>query len=182
MLWRVDGDIQWKLVRRLLPGLMVGVALGLLLSALMGEQWRPVIVAISSLSSLGVLLWRKPRGQRLGATLAAMWSGTVNSYGGVGGPPLASYLIHLGLEEEDYVRTLQTCFAFLNIASLPFLGLPPVSARWLGGAFGCILIGTLLGRFARRFLSASSARTSTVVTIGIVATVALGRALWTLFG
>jgi len=181
MLWRVDGKIQWALVRRLFPGLIIGVALGLLLSSLMGEQWRPVIVATSSLSSLGVLLWWKPRGQRVGATLAALWSGTVNSYGSVGGPPLASYLIHLDLEEGDYVRTLQSCFALLNIASLPFLGLPPVSVLWLAGAVGCILVGTLLGRFARRFLSPGSARRTTVVTIGLVATVALCRALWALF-
>jgi len=180
MLWRVEGHIQWSLVRRLLPGLTCGVALGLLLSSLMGEQWRPVIVAASSLSSLGVLLWWKPRGQRVGATLAALWSGTVNSYGGVGGPPLASYLLHVELEDGDYVRTLQSCFAFLNLASLPFLRLPSVSALWLGLAFSCIVVGTLLGRFLRRFLSPSSARTTTEITIGLVATVALGKALWAL--
>ena len=182
MLWRVEGAIKWNLVKRLLPGLIVGVCLGLVLSSLMGEQWRPGVVAASSLSSLGVLLWWKPSGKGVGATLAAFWSGTVKSYGGVGGPPLASYLIHLDLRDGDYVRTLQTCFALLNLASLPFLRLPSVSAIWLLAAFSCIVMGTLLGRFARRFMSATSARTTTEVTIGLVATVALGKALFALVG
>ena len=177
MLWRETGRIQWIVVRRLLPGLVAGVVAGLLLSHLMANQWRPLVVAASSLASLVALIFWKPKGKRGAATLSALWSGTVNSYAGVGGPPLAAYLVHIDLEQGDYIRTQQFCFAFLNIASIPFLGLPSITIPWLIGAVTVIVIGTILGRWTRRFFSHSRAHQITIMVIALVALAAFRRSL-----
>jgi uncharacterized membrane protein YfcA len=177
MLWRENGRIQWAVVRRLLPGLVAGVVVGLLLARVMANHWRPFVVAASSLASLlALVLWR-PNGRRGAATLSALWSGTVNSYAGVGGPPLAAYLVHIDLEQGDYIRTQQFCFAFLNIASIPFLGLPSITIPWLIGAVTVIVIGTILGRWTRRFFSHSRAHQITIMVIALVALAAFIRSL-----
>jgi len=173
MLWREPGSIQWSIVRRLLPGLLLGVALGLIVSSQLGVMWRPAVVAASSLASLCVLLWREAGRRRWAAFVLTTWSGAVNSYGGVGGPPLAAYLVHLDLDEHDYIRTLQLCFALLNIVSLPFLRLPSVTVAWVLVAMCFVVVGTTLGRFARRFLPTDHARSVSVAVIALVATVAL---------
>lgn len=180
MLWREDGHIHWPIVRRLFPGLILGVIVGLLLSQAMPNSWRPLVVAGSSLGSLTALLLWRPGTGRPSALFAASWSGTVNSYAGVGGPPLASYLVHLGLDEGDYVRTQQLCFAFLNVASIPFLGLPSITVGWLVVAIGVIVVGTIVGRWARRFFTPDQAHRITFVVIGLVASVALIRSILTL--
>ena len=177
MLWRETGRIQWIVVRRLLPGLVAGVVAGLLLSHHMANQWRPLVVAASSLASLVALIFWRPKGKRGAATLSALWSGTVNSYAGVGGPPLAAYLVHIDLEQGDYIRTQQFCFAFLNIASIPFLGLPSITIPWLIGAVTVIVIGTILGRWTRRFFSHSRAHQITIMVIALVALAAFIRSL-----
>jgi len=177
MLWRENGRIQWAVVRRLLPGLVAGVVVGLLLARVMANHWRPFVVAASSLASLlALVLWR-PNGRRGAATLSALWSGTVNSYAGVGGPPLAAYLVHIDLEQGDYIRTQQFCFAFLNIASIPFLGLPSITIPWLLGAVTVIVAGTILGRWTRRFFTPSRAHQITIVVIALVALAALIRSM-----
>ncbi len=177
MLWRETGRIQWIVVRRLLPGLIAGVVAGLLLSHLMANQWRPLVVAASSLASLVALVVWRPKGRRVAASLSALWSGTVNSYAGVGGPPLAAYLVHIDLEQGDYIRTQQFCFAFLNIASIPFLGLPSITIPWLMGAVAVIVTGTILGRWTRRFFSHSRAHQITIIVIALVALAALIHSL-----
>ena len=173
MLWKEEGSIHWNVVRRLLPGFVVGIVLGLLLSHIMANQWRPLVVATSSLASLVALILWRPRGRRGAATLSALWSGTVNSYAGVGGPPLASYLVHIDLEQGDYIRTQQFCFAFLNIASIPFLGLPSITIPRLLGAVTIIVVGTILGRTTRRFFTTARAHQITIVVIAFVALAAL---------
>jgi uncharacterized membrane protein YfcA len=182
MLWREGGSIQWIVVRRLLPGLIDGVVVGLLLSHVMANQWRPVVVAASSLASLVALVLWRPKGKRGAASLSALWSGTVNSYAGVGGPPLAAYLVHIDLEQGDYIRTQQFCFAFLNVASIPFLGLPSFTLSWFAGSVAVIVAGTILGRWTRRFFSPSRAHQITIVVIALVATTALIHSLIDLLG
>lgn len=177
MIWREDGAIRWPVIRRLLPGLAVGVVVGLALSAALSDEWRPVVVAASSLASLGALLAWNPSASRRSAAIAATWSGAVNSYASVGGPPLASYLVHLDLEQSEYVRTQQVCFALLNVASIPFLGLPSVTLGWLAMAVAVIVAGTILGRFTRRFFAPAQARRVTIVIIALVALAALVRSV-----
>lgn len=177
MIWREDGPIRWPVIRLLLPGLCVGVVLGLLLSTALSDEWRPLVVAASSLASLAALLAWKPSASRRSATIAATWSGAVNSYASVGGPPLASYLVHLDLEQSEYVRTQQLCFALLNIASIPFLGLPSITVGWLAMAVGVIVVGTILGRWTRRFFQPAQARKATIFVIALVALAALVRSV-----
>jgi uncharacterized membrane protein YfcA len=177
MLWRENGQIHWGIIRRLLPGFIVGVVLGLSLSALVSDRWRPVVVAASSLASLAALLLWKPTERRGAAFIAASWGGTVNSYAGVGGPPIATYLIDLNLEQGDYIRTQQLCFAFLNVVSIPFLGIADVTVGWLCALFALVAAGTVVGRWTRTFLRPVRAHQASIFVIALVAFVALVHSL-----
>jgi uncharacterized protein len=177
MLWKEEGRIHWNVVRQLLPGFVLGVVLGLLFSHIMANHWRPLVVAASSLASLVALVFWKPKGRRGSATFSATWSGSVNSYAGVGGPPLAAYLVNIDLELGDYIRTQQFCFAFLNIASIPFLGLPSLSIPRLLAAVAVVVAGTVLGRWTRRFFTSARAHQITIVVIALVSLAALIRSL-----
>jgi len=182
MLWREEGRINRPVVRSLLPGLAVGVAIGLLLTASLAQSWRPLVVTLSSLLSLAALLLWHPTMGRISAAVSATWSGAVNTYASVGGPPLAAYLVRLDLPYGDYVRTQQLCFALLNIVSIPLLGLPSVSPVSVIAGIVVVYVGTIVGRWTRRFVAPEQSRQLTVVVIFLVALVALGRSLAQLAG
>ena len=170
MLWREEGRISRPVVRQLLPGLACGVVIGLGLTASLSQTWRPLVVTASSLGSLAALLLWHPTMSRNNAAVSATWSGAVNTYASVGGPPLAAYL----------VRTQQFCFALLNIVSIPLLGIPSISVIEVAAGIAIVYLGTVAGRWTRRFVAPDRSRAITVVVIFLVATAALGRSIVTL--
>lgn len=180
MLWREEGRISRPVVRQLLPGLACGVVIGLGLTASLSQTWRPLVVTASSLGSLAALLLWHPTMSRNNAAVSATWSGAVNTYASVGGPPLAAYLVRLDLPYSDYVRTQQFCFALLNIVSVPLLGIPSISVIEVAAGIAIVYLGTVAGRWTRRFVAPDRSRAITVVVIFLVATAALGRSIVTL--
>ena len=119
---RTDGRLAWLEVRRLLPGLAVGVALGWLVLRVSSPAVFDVIVAVSACGSVAWLLLAGRFRGRPAAAVSGVWGGTVNTVSGVGGPPIAAYLVTRGLDPNSYVRTLQVVFAVLSLVSLPLLG------------------------------------------------------------
>ncbi|CAB4901306.1 unannotated protein [freshwater metagenome] len=173
LLSREKGRIHWESFRVLGPSLAVGVAIGFGLLRLIPEQAMPIIVAVSSLASLAVLiLWRASPGSVAGG-IAGVWSGTINTYAGVGGPPVASYLISQGWPHGDFLRTLQIVFVGIDIVSLPILGLPAWPWWFYAVGVACLLLGTGVGSLLRRRLSQHQATMLSRTVIGVAAIVSL---------
>jgi len=90
---REEGVIHWSVLRRMGPGLVAGVLLGIFALMLLPDRLRPVVVALSSLLSMAVLLWWHPAPTARSAAISGAWGASVNTFAGVGGPPLAAYLV-----------------------------------------------------------------------------------------
>jgi uncharacterized membrane protein YfcA len=177
---RIDAAIAWREVRRMLPGLAVGVALGWLVLQRSDPRLYDVIVAVSA---LGSVVWLLTAGRFTGAVaglVSAVWGGVVNTVAGVGGPPLAAYLVTRGLDVASYIRTLQVVFATLSLVSLPMLG---VYVPSIGAAVGwvvALIVGSVCGELIRRRVDESRAQRIARVAIVVVCTAALVRALFAL--
>lgn len=173
LLTREKGRIRWEAFRVLGPSLAVGVAIGFILLRVIPEQAMPIVVAVSSLASLAVLiLWRASPGPLAGG-IAGVWSGTINTYAGVGGPPVASYLISQGWPHGDFLRTLQVVFIGIDIVSLPILGLPALPWWFYAVGLACLLAGTGVGTLIRRRLTQHQATAVSRMVIAAAAIVSL---------
>ena len=174
---REKGTVHWPVLRRLGPGLAVGVAVGFGLVVVVPDAWRPALVAASSLGAFAALLLWKPGAGWRSASIAGAWGGATNTFAGVGGPPLALFLIKQGWSHADYVRTQMVIFALLNIVSLPLLGLPSIPWWEYAAALGLVVIGSAAGLASRRFIAEQTASRLARGLIGVVALTALIRAL-----
>lgn len=182
LLTREKGRIHWEAFRILGPSLGGGVLIGFAMVRLIPEAVMPILVAISALASLITLVvWRSGSSRASGA-VAGVWSGAVNTYAGVGGPPVASYLISQGWTHGDFLRTLQVVFIGIDIVSLPILGLPSLPWWFYVIALGCLLVGTGAGSLLRRRLSQQQAIGLSRTVIAAAAIVSLIYSVVTLLG
>jgi uncharacterized protein len=174
---RIDSPIAWRELRRMLPGLVVGVLLGWGLLRLADPRLYEVIVAASALGSVAWLLAAgRFRGPLAGA-LSAVWGATVNTVAGVGGPPLAAYLVTRGLHVSSYIRTLQVLFAGLGLVSLPLLGVAVPSIGAVAVWIAALVLGSTAGELIRRHVPESTGQRIAKVTIIVVCVVAFVRAV-----
>lgn len=179
--WREQGRIHWIILRRMGIPLIVGVSLGFLAIRLIPNEWRPAIVAASSLLGLAALLLWRPGSGRASAAVSGTWGGAVNTFAGVGGPPLAAFLVKQGWSHSDYVRTQMVVFASLNIVSLPLLGLPMTTWWVIPAGVVLVIAGTAAGIASRRVIRENQALLLTKILIGVIAGLALVRALLQLY-
>jgi len=174
---RTDGRMAWREVRTMLPGLAIGVGLGWLVLRASSPALFDVIVAVSALGSMVWLLLAGRFTSPAAGVVSATWGGTVNTVAGVGGPPIAAYLVTRGLDVRSYFRTLQVVFAVLSLVSLPLLGVY-VPSLVAGLAWVLALVaGSTTGELARRRFSVESTQRIARWAILIVCVVALARAL-----
>lgn len=179
---RTDGRIAWAALRRMLPGLLLGVLLGWLVLRLADPAFFEVIVAASACGSVGWLLLAGRFTGPVAGVLSATWGAAVNTVAGVGGPPIAAYLVTRGLAFSSYVRTLQVVFALLSLVSLPMLGVEVPSAGVLAVWVSALLGGSAVGELLRRHLDETVAQRVGRVTIVVVCVAALARSLVALSG
>ena len=174
---RTDGRIAWREVRRMLPGLAVGFLLGWLALRLADPRLYSLIVAASACGSIVWLLMAGRFRGPLAGLLSAVWGAAVNTVAGVGGPPLAAYLVTRGLPVASYVRTLQVVFAILSLASLPILGVAVPSVAAVLIWVGALIVGSVGGETIRRHADERVAQRVARVAIIVVCAVAFVRAL-----
>jgi len=122
----------------LLPGLVIGIGLGYLLFRVMDHRAVAIVMAVTTL--IFVALWLlggseimvRPRSspKAIGAGLA---SGITTMVAHSGGPPLAMYLLPLGLSKEIYAGTTSLFFTVGNaIKAVPWLLLvKPAGNVWI---------------------------------------------------
>ena len=174
---REKGQIRWTVFRILGPALAVGVVIGFVMVRLIPEAVMPILVALSALGSLVTLVaWRASPGPVEGA-IAGIWSGAINTYAGVGGPPVASYLISQGWSHGDFLRTMQVVFIGIDIVSLPILGLPALPWWFYAIGIGCLLIGTGIGSLLRKRLTQRQAVLLSRTVIAVAALVSLAYSI-----
>lgn len=182
LLSREKGRIHWEVFRVLGPALAVGVVIGAGMLRFIPDALMPIVVALSALASLITLVfWRSGSGVAAGAT-AGIWSGAINTYAGVGGPPVASYLISQRWPHGDFLRTLQLVFIGIDIVSLPILGLPALPWWFYLIGVACLLVGTRVGSMLRHRLSDAQAIGVSRAVIAVAATVSLTYSIVTLLG
>lgn len=179
---RTDGRLAWGEVRRMLPGLAIGVALGWVVLRLSSPALFDVIVAASACGSVAwLLLAGRFRGSAAGL-LSAVWGGAVNTVAAVGGPPIAAYLVTRGLDVGSYVRTLQVVFAALSLVSLPLLGVYVPSLGAVAAWLAALVAGSVAGELARGRLDEATSQRIARAAIVVVCVAALVRSVVQLRG
>jgi uncharacterized protein len=114
-------------LRLLLPGLMAGIGLGYLLFRVLDHRAVAIVMAVVTL--IFVALWCfggtqvtiQPRSTR-NAVAAGLGSGIASMVAHSGGPPLAMYLLPLGLSKDIYAGTSSMFFTVGNaLKAVPWL-------------------------------------------------------------
>jgi uncharacterized membrane protein YfcA len=121
----------------LVPSLVVGIGLGYLTLSLLDGRAVAIVVALITLTFAG--LWFRgggrvttgPRSLRKGIA-AGLSSGITSMLAHSGGPPLAMYLLPLGLSKQLYAGTTSLFFTVANCTkAVPWLLLASLnSAAW----------------------------------------------------
>jgi uncharacterized membrane protein YfcA len=111
----------------LLPGLVVGIGLGYLLFRVLDHRAVAIVMAVVTLIFVGLWLVSDPKvtiGPRSApkAVAAGLASGVTTMVAHSGGPPLAMYLLPLGLSKEVYAGTTSLFFTVGNATkAVPWL-------------------------------------------------------------
>lgn len=138
----------------LVPGLVVGIGMGYLLFRVLDHRAISILMAAVTLIFVGLWFVRggevivQPRSSPK-AVAAGMTSGITTMVAHSGGPPLAMYLLPLGLSKQVYAGTTSLFFTVGNIMkAAPWLALArPSSAVWTLMAISLLAIpsGVWLG-------------------------------------
>jgi uncharacterized protein len=121
----------------LLPGLVVGIGLGFLLFRFLDHRAIAIVMAVVTLIFVG--LWFAGNGKITieprstpKALAAGLTSGVTTMVAHSGGPPLAMYLLPLGLGKDIYAGTTSLFFTVGNATkAIPWLMLVrPTGAVW----------------------------------------------------
>ncbi|MEI2297014.1 sulfite exporter TauE/SafE family protein [Ensifer sp. MJa1] len=125
-------------LKPLLPGLIAGIGLGYLLFRFLDHRAIAIVMAATTLIFVGLWFLKgaevtaRPRSTPKAVT-AGLASGITTMVAHSGGPPLAMYLLPLGLSKEVYAGTTSLFFTVGNATKLlPWLLLvQSTSSLWL---------------------------------------------------
>jgi len=141
-------------LKLLVPGLVVGIGFGYLVFRLLDHRAIAIVMAVITLAFVGLWLLRgaevtlQPRSTPK-AVAAGFTSGVTTMVAHSGGPPLAMYLLPLGLGKELYAGTTSMFFTVGNLLkAAPWLLLvQPTRQVWalMGICLFAIPAGVWLG-------------------------------------
>lgn len=133
----------------LLPGLVVGIGFGYLVFRFLDHRAIAIVMAVITLIFVGLWFLRgaevkvRPRSAPK-AVAAGFASGVTTMVAHSGGPPLAMYLLPLGLSKEVYAGTTSLFFTVGNLlkAGPWLLVAPPTHQVWMLMALCLLAIPT----------------------------------------
>jgi uncharacterized membrane protein YfcA len=132
----------------LLPGLVVGIGAGYFLLEYIDRRFVEILMAVTTLI-FAFLWWRgrtvvaRPR-SKANALLAGTASGVTTMVAHSGGPPLAMYLLPLGLSKEVYAGTTSLFFTIGNLLKAgPWLAVGGLSSSFWVLMLICLPVGLL---------------------------------------
>ena len=122
-----SGKADWRDLKVLIPGAIIGIVLGTLAFGVMSDQ---LVKGLIGLIAVGFTLDRllRHRGQatteqrppRIFGWLSGVGAGFTSTLAHAGGPPVMIYLLSWRQPRETFVATTVFFFSVINLAKLPF--------------------------------------------------------------
>ncbi len=163
--WHYRRDADWAVLRRLIPAVLPGLALGAAFLAVVDDvvlrRSIGILLLVMVVLQLG-LRWRAPDAATIGGSRAAavttgLAAGFTTMTANAAGPVMTLYLVAQGLGKRRFLGTGAVFYLGVNLCKLPFsagLGLfgPGTLQRTLLLA-PVVLVGTWIGLRTVRLLS-----------------------------
>jgi len=180
---------DWRAVRLLFPGLVLGVPIGLLI--LISLAPNPVRLLIGLVIAFSVLLLH--RGARLAPHPSwlvtggvGVVSGMISGLASMGGPPIIVYLMARGDGPHRVRATAMVYFMLAGcVTFVPMLARGLITRETLILTAACLPVlygGSWLGTIAFRRAQPRHHRLTALVTLSALATLLIGRTLWSMLG
>jgi uncharacterized membrane protein YfcA len=177
-------ECDWHAVRLLVPGLVVGVPIGLLV--LTSVPANPVRLAIGAIIAFSVWLIHRgaslpPNPSRLFSFAVGLVAGVISGLASMGGPPIVVFLLALGHTAARMRATAIVYFMLAGCASFV-----PLAARglinretliWAAASLPVLFAGSRIGTWAFHKAKARVHRMVALVTLSALAVLLIGRAL-----
>ncbi|MDH3645856.1 MAG: sulfite exporter TauE/SafE family protein [Gammaproteobacteria bacterium] len=164
-LWAYRNHLNIAMQKSLLPGALIGIAVGTLLFGYLSASAIRIILGVIAIIFtlnhwLGLSAWVADRARRAGR-VAAMSSGALAGFTSfiahAGGPPINIYLLTQGLDRTLFVGTTVSFFAVVNYAKLiPYgwLGLLDTGNLWISLVLAPLApVGVAIGVWLHRRVS-----------------------------
>lgn len=171
-------------LRRLLPGLAAGVAIGTLLAGRLDEDGVRLLLGVLSLLFAAYMLVKPAAGRPIShrwALPAATGCGFTSFLAHAGAPPLNLYLIPRRLTKETFIATSALAFAAVNLIKLPpylWLGEINITSAWASLALVPIAwAGVKSGLWLQHRVSEVLFYRLVILAMAIVGVQLVGRAL-----
>lgn len=180
-LWTWRGNFHRPTLVAMLPGALVGIALGWATAAMVTSGAVRLIVGIVAIVFVGRWLYQSYRHGSThtaspNAVSAAFWgavSGFTSFVAHVGGPPFQMYALPLRLEQRIFTGTSVIFFAIVNAIKLvPYFALGQFDATNLTTSFLLMPIAplaTLAGAWVVRRMRPDTFYTFSYATVGLIA-------------
>jgi uncharacterized membrane protein YfcA len=177
-------ECDWRAVRSLLPGLLIGVPAGLLILTTLPAN--PVRLAIGAILAFSVWLIQRgvrlpPDPSRLASFCVGLASGLVNGLASMGGPPVVVYLLALG---HTAARMRATAIVYFMLSGCVLF--VPMAARglitrdiliWAAASLPVLFGGSRIGSWMFHRARPRHHRMVALVVLSALAVVLIGRAL-----
>lgn len=184
-------SVDWRMLRRLLPSVLPGIALGALLIGVVDDDAMALAIALTLAVAVVVQVVMRlrpaaaPRGEpHLSATIATgVAGGFTTMVANAAGPVMALYLLAARVDKLAFVGTNAWFFLLVNLAKVPFaagLGLFPATTLTLTlFLIPAVLLGTWIGRLLVHRLSQAWFERLALLATAIAVVVLLVEALRT---
>jgi uncharacterized protein len=176
-------ECDWRAVRLLSPGLVVGIPIGLMmLTTLPANLVRLAIGAIIAFS-----VWLIQRGVRLPPNPSGLVSfsvgvasGVINGLASMGGPPVVVYLLALG---HTPARMRATAIVYFMLAGCVVFAPMAVNGMitrdvliWAAASFPVLFAGSRIGAWAFARARPQHHRAVALIVLSVLAGLLIGRA------
>ncbi|MBS0640041.1 MAG: sulfite exporter TauE/SafE family protein [Proteobacteria bacterium] len=178
---------DWGSVRRLVPGQLLGVPLGVAILLLLPPD--PVRLLIGAMIGLSVLLLhrgaRLPRHpSRLLTAAVGLLAGIISGFASMGGPPIIVYLMARGHTPQRLRATAIVYFFMAGcVTAIPMVVRHLITLQTLLWTAACLPVlfgGSWLGTLAFGKAQPRHHRLTALVTLSGLAVLLIGRTLWSM--
>jgi uncharacterized membrane protein YfcA len=176
---------DWRAIRLLVPGLILGVPIGLLILTELAPNVVRLVIGLIIASSVG-LLYRgarlPPNPSRLLTGAVGLCSGVISGLASMGGPPVIVYLMALGHSATRVRATAMVYFMLTGCVTLLPMAVRGMITRdtlvWGAVSLPVLFGGSWLGTLAFHRAAPRHHRMTALLTLTALAIILIGRAVW----